>query len=297
MMNTSITSNAMLNSVIHKTLEKSIEAIGLPALEQRVFEREIQRFVQNGKGHPLGAINQENEKSRNRLWKAILTSRIVVAEVWNHDTQVFYCRTRAQGFSIDFRLGVKDHVWHLESFTLVDRPLRRWQTPWSLGAASVCALVLAAFVGYWMHPEASARSLAPGGNEVAAQSSEAPVQIPSNGTNATSSETNAIKTPASGTTGTGTTGTSAEKVGGNAKQDAATRSVPKKISLTLSSGMSLYDFAKQLASQHLVPDAMSFDMNMKNSGVDKDLKPGTYVFQSGMTVNQLLAVLRKGPAK
>lgn len=254
-----IGSNELLKSAIHKTLTYAIRELGLPEFSQEQFSREISPLLRN----PLSTI-EDSDETRTKLWKSTLRGEIFATEVRSDDTLVLYVRSALQGTVLDLRLTCRDLEWHIEEvISIHSRPIVR--SPWFYRAAFVGAVIVAGVVGYALHQPTE---------KVVTQQAAA---VPSASTSVAQATTRAADP--------------------SAKSKTSKPSPPQTFSFTLNHGMSLYDLCKFLQAHHLVDNAMGFAMTLKNTGVEKDVHPGTYTFKSGMNENQILQVLKQGPNK
>jgi hypothetical protein len=268
---TSFSSNPLIQSVVYKSFGHAIKEIGLPEFPEKVFMDEIiprLKFV----GSPI----PDDEQSLMKLWKSILRGKIIATEVWNEDILVFYVRGDFGGNVVDVRLTCQEGEWHVESVVAVyPRPLVH--TPWFNRSAYAGLVLLAAILGYAVHHPAS---------EVTSAQSQYIATTLANQTAGTNGSTQGAPSPAQ-------TNQPAQQ----STQQQTSQSTPRTVKFTLSRGMSLYDLSKFLRDQHLVEDAMKFDMALKKSGADRKIRPGVYTFREGMSESQIIDVLKHGPSE
>lgn len=265
---TKFSSNPLIQSVVYKSFSHAIQAIGLPEFPQQVFFSEITPRLKS-----VGSPIPEDQQSLEKLWKSILRGKIIATEIWNEEVLVFYVRGGFGGQAVDLRLTCKEGQWHVESVVAVyPRPLIH--TPWFYRSAFAGAVLVAAVLGYAVHHPASQAT--------------PPATQPVNQQIATTLTTQPVGTKAAGTNDAGHEASLPSR---------ADKPTPRTITFTLSRGMSLYDLSKFLHSQHLVDDAMKFDMALKKSGADRKIRPGVYTFREGMSESQIIDVLKHGPSK
>lgn len=258
-----VTSNPLLRSVVHKRFSEAIRESGLPEFPLQGFTEEIPPYL-----HHPDSLFEEDEKSLSKLWKSILRGEVIATEAWDDEVIMFYVRGGFAGRVMDIRLTCHEHQWHIDSvISMYARPLMR--SPWFNRGTFAAALVVAALVGYGVHQPTlhSPQSVA--------ASTLAPTQVDN-------------KAQAKGKS-------SASNTMPVAAKPKVTHAQPRVVRFTLSLGMPLYNLAEFLYKQHLVSNAMGFDMLLKNIGLDRDMKPGTYSFHTGMTEKQIIRVLRTGP--
>ena len=70
----------------------------------------------------------------------------------------------------------------------------------------------------------------------------------------------------------------------------------EKASVTVAEGSAAQAIGKQLQEARLVPSASDFTKRVSELGADSKLKPGTYTFVGGTSVDDLIAQLTAGPA-
>jgi hypothetical protein len=264
MQGTSFSSNPLIQSVVYKSFGHAIKEIGLPEFPEKVFIEEITprlKFV----GSPI----PDNQESLMKLWKSILRGKIIATEVWNEEILVFYVRGGFGGDVVDVRLTCQEGGWHVESVVAVyPRPLIH--TPWFYRSAYAGLVLLAALLGYALHHPAS--------DATPAESQHTAMTLAQQ-TAGTNGSTQGASSPSQ-------PNQSAQQ----SNQESASKT-PRTVTFTLSRGMSLYDLSKFLRDQHLVDDAMRFDMELKKSGADRKIRPGVYTFREGMSESQISDVL------
>ena len=74
----------------------------------------------------------------------------------------------------------------------------------------------------------------------------------------------------------------------NGSQKIAYRSV-----ITVTQGMTSIDVGKMLEKAKIVPDDFKFSKDVEKKGVEKNLRPGTFVVDTGMTYDQIIATIFK----
>jgi hypothetical protein len=271
MQGTSFSSNPLIQSVVYKSFGQAIKEIGLPEFPEQVFTEEITPRLKS-----VGSPIPDNQESLMKLWKSILRGKIIATEVWNEEILVFYVRGGFGGDVVDVRLTCQEGGWHVESVVAVyPRPLVH--TPWFYRSAYAGLVLVAAILGYAVHHPAS--------DATPAQSQYTAMTL-AHDTPGTNGSTQGASSPSQTNLPTQ-----------QSTQQQTSQSTPRTVTFTLSRGMSLYDLSKFLRDQHLVEDAMKFDMELKKSGADRNIRPGKYTFREGMSESQIIDVLKHGPSK
>ncbi|WP_026567401.1 aminodeoxychorismate lyase [Bacillus sp. UNC41MFS5] len=74
----------------------------------------------------------------------------------------------------------------------------------------------------------------------------------------------------------------------NGSQKIAYRSV-----ISVTQGMTSIDVGRMLVKSKIVPDAFKFSQDVEKKGVEKNLRPGTFVVDTEMTYDQIIATIFK----
>ncbi len=272
---------SFMAGTVHMKFSKATKQLGLPEIAQPIFVNEIITHMQNA-----DHVSSWNKNFLVKLWNAVHQGEVIATDVWD-GAPVFYVRAGYKHTGLVVRLLFKENGWHVESvISLYERTIRR--APWFRKSASIIVLLLAVGVGFSLHqgtPSTNAASLSAQGGK-SSLVSIAP----------THNSTTVLKAHAATSAVLAATA-SLSKPKTSVLAKVHTSTVPK-ITLyhfNLALGMPLFNLAQFLADHHLVSSAMGFDMTMKNTGVDQHVQPGTYTFRTGMSVNQLLNVLRHAP--
>jgi hypothetical protein len=260
---------SFVTGVIYKTFAQATRHIGLPEFPRPTFLREILPYLENTDG-----VFHESRRALMKLWNSIQHGEVIATDV-RDDAPVFYVRGGVGQTGVVVRLAFAEQEWHIDSVVSVyDRPLTR--SPWFNRTLFAAAVIVAAILGFAAHrpaavPVATQPAVRPGAGGATAGSraeSSAKSRFPS--THAKNSDTHG-KPPAG-------------------------HAVARTLSFTLAQGMPLFNLARFLYEHHLVKNAMVFDLQMTSAGIDRTMQPGRYVFREGMSVAQILQVLRNGPA-
>lgn len=75
------------------------------------------------------------------------------------------------------------------------------------------------------------------------------------------------------------------------KEEVAQEESVKKISLTVSEGMTSGDIGKILVNEKFIDDAYAFSSEVEKKGVANKLQLGTYELESTMTMDEIIAEL------
>lgn len=266
--------SALVESSIYRPFISAVTEIGLPNFS-------LHELMQQLTPHLVSAESTipDSERVLARFAKSILHGEVIAAETLDAGVFVFFVRGGVGRTGMNVRMTCRDHAWHVEAVhSSHSRPLlyARWLNRSVFGAA----VLVAAAVGYAVHtpsqttaPEPQNVLVSPGqSNQAGSANQVAPAHSTTNGISPGQSTPTSTSQPS--------------------PQNPA-----KTVTYHLGTGVPLYHLAQFLYSQHLVGSAMNFDMKMKNTGVDRSVKPGTYVFPRGDSTSQFISVLRKGPTK
>lgn len=261
---------SFVSEVVHHSLHRAARQIGLPPLPTQVFVMEVSRALTG-----LDGRFPDDHDSLVKLWRSIWHGEIIAAQV-QEDVPVFYVRGGQGGMGIVVRLLCEHDQWSVDRVVSVyHRPL--FEARWLSRTTTAAVIVAAAAIGFASHGLSAHSLVAKPVQTAASQITQAPA---------------IAKT---------TTVTAAQ----HARPSLHSRQVAPKVTVappqkssytfTLGLGMPLYNLAQFLADKKLVPSAMGFDMTMKQDGLNSDVQAGTYTFTSGMTVQQIIHVLKSGP--
>ncbi len=271
---------SFMAGTVHMRFIKATRQLGLPEIAQPIFVNEIISHLRNA-----DHASSWDKNFLIKLWHAVHQGEVIATDVWD-GAPVFYIRAGYQHTGLVARLIFRDNGWHIESvISLYERTIRR--APWFRRSASIIIMLLAVGVGFSLHqgtPSTNAASLSAQGSTTAPAST-----VPTH-------STSVLKAHAATSAVLAATASLA-KPHTLVQAKVHTTAVPKitVYHFNLALGMPLFNLAQFLANHHLVSSAIGFDMTMKNTGVDQHVQPGTYTFHTGMSVKQLLNVLRHGP--
>ena len=263
MRETDMDSNQFLRSfmtgVVHKSFARAIRHIGLPDFPRQLFVREIKPYL-----HLTENDRLEERKSLVKLWRSTLQGEVIATDV-RDDVPAFYVRAGLGATGYVMRLILINGNWRIDSvISVYERQF--FHMPWFRRAAFASAVAAAALLGLFLHqPIAQPR--------VQVESAAKP----------------AVKGPL--THAAANHGASTHV--GNSKVHVQKTVSAFRFHLAL--GMPLGNLSQFLYQQHLVSNAVAFDMLLKNTGIDTDVQPGTYIFKKGMKVKQILQELKQGP--
>ncbi|MCL6516733.1 hypothetical protein [Alicyclobacillus sp.] len=269
MTETIYSSNALMQSIVDKPFSRAISDLGLPDLTQPVFAAEMASHL---KGRADGYLAHD-PAALEKMRRAVLRGRVIAAEIWNGDGLVFYVQGHHGGQAVEVRLTCQSGQWKVQAVLGV-HPLPWFQSAWFRRVGVASGMLAAAVIGYVLHqPAAPVARAAPTAPVTAATSAAPP--------------TAATAQPAAA---------SAEDATNASAGSPAATPKPRTVSFTLAPGMPVSKLALFLESEHLVPDAAAFDRTLKKTGADRTVRPGVYTFQEGMSEDQILQVLKRGPA-
>jgi len=77
------------------------------------------------------------------------------------------------------------------------------------------------------------------------------------------------------------------------KTETAPKETAYRTVVNISSGMTAVDVGTQLQRAKIVPSGFKFYKEVERRGVENKLRPGTYVVQSDMTTEEIIAVIFK----
>ncbi|ETI68939.1 hypothetical protein [Neobacillus vireti] len=66
-----------------------------------------------------------------------------------------------------------------------------------------------------------------------------------------------------------------------------------RVVVNVSDGMTSIDVGKSLEKAKLIPNGFNFSMDVEKKGLDKNLRPGTYVVDSEMSTDQMITTIFK----
>lgn len=254
---------SFVNGVMHKSFARAIRYIGLPDLPRQLFIREIKPYL-----HLTGNGRLTEKKSIVRLWRSTLQGEVIATDI-REDVPVLYVRSGLGATGYVMRFILVNGSWRIDSVVSVYE--RRFvHAPWFRRAAFVSAMAAAVVLGLFLHlPVAQPHVLV------------------------ASSAKPAVKKPLTHVT----TPRNVPAHAGSAQSAQVHGQTAAVLRFHLAQGMPLGDLSQFLYNQHLVSNAVAFDMLLKNTGIDKDVQPGTYIFKQGMKVSQILQELKQGPSK
>lgn len=264
----------LIESSVYRPFISAVSEIGLPDLPEHELIQKLTPHLVSA-----GSSIQDNSRVLTKFAQSILHGEIISAEASDSGIATFFVRGGVGRTGIHVRVTCTDHAWNLESVHFIhSRPLR--QSRWFNRSVVSAAILFAAVIGYLIHTPV----LNPG-------QSHAPKSTPAIASNNQTASANQV-TPSNQMNRTSTNEPSS-----NTTTSPSGQAPPKTITYHLAAGTSLHNLSQFLSAHQLVSSAINFDMAMKKSGVDRDVKPGTYVFPTGGTTSQFISILRKGPTK
>ncbi len=285
---------SIVTGVVHKSFARAIRHIGLPDFPRPLFIHEIKPYLHLEENSRL-----EDGESLTKLWRSTLQGEVIATDV-RGDVPAFYVRSGFGTTGYVVRLVLVKGEWRVDSVVSVyERQLVH--IPWIRRAAFSSAVTAAAVFGLFIvvHPpiakphilaESAAKSAVIGSAANGSPSgATAHHGAPAGARHATPTTAHPV---ANGSTASATTQHGTPATAGAPKIPQQTATVFR---FHLASGMPLGNLSQFLYEQHLVGNAVTFDMLLKNTGIDKDVQPGTYIFKKGMKVSQMLQELKQGP--
>ena len=271
---------SFVTGVVHKSFARAIRHIGLPDLPRSLFIREIKPYLHLAENSRL-----EDGESLTRLWRSTMQGEVIATDV-REDLPAFYVRCGFGTTGYVVRLVLVKGDWRIDSvISVYERQVVHipWIRRGAFAGAVTAALVFGLLVDPWIVKprivmESAAQSAARQGS--VANGSQ-PSATPHHGALATVHSGGSAKVPL---------GATAHTAGAATPSQTATT-----FRFHLAPGAPLGNLSQFLYEQHLVGNAVAFDMLLKNTGIDKAVQPGTYIFKKGMHVSQLLQELKQGP--
>ena len=74
---------------------------------------------------------------------------------------------------------------------------------------------------------------------------------------------------------------------------AANKTVVTRVIVNVSDGMTSIDVGRVLESAKIIPNAFNFSKDVEKKGLQNKLRPGTFVVDSGMAYDQVIATIFK----
>jgi hypothetical protein len=83
-----------------------------------------------------------------------------------------------------------------------------------------------------------------------------------------------------------------QTAGTPAKSDKSNK-VVFRVMVSVSDGMTSIDVGKQLVNAKIIPNAFKFSQDVEKKDVEKNLRPGTFSVDSGMSIDQIIDTIFK----
>ena len=292
----------LLSSVVHQSFAHAVQQLGCRPLERTVFIQQVRLYLLE---HPKGL--GENAADYARMWQSVLHGHVLAVEPLPEGPMIFLVRSRLHQSFVDWRLVYQRDTWAFQGITSVHQ-FPWYRRPWLGWTSAVTAVLVAGLLGFGAAPRAAnldhkAVSKWAEQHGYVLEPINLALTLPQTQVksgNLISGHASDAYGSARGTplTQAATASASVSKTGSMKATRVATNSLNKQsqpLKFQLKPGMSLHEMSLFLANNHLVPSAIWFDMQLKNAKADMDVRPGTYVFQSHMSVPQLIQVVRNGP--
>ncbi|MCL6627354.1 hypothetical protein [Alicyclobacillus shizuokensis] len=296
---------SLLNSAVAMPFAKAARELGCADLPQTPFVDELRPYLDTA------AFDKPNTPDvRADVWRAVLHGRVLAVEPLTDGGMLFHVRARLSGgLCIDVRLRYRSDEWRVQSVTSIHYvPFTRTRT-FARMVSGAC-VVVAGCIGFLLadslhhggKTSAAAAELTKQGVESWAQSHG--YQLVKPGSQSASAPAAASSSASAGKAASedkaSTTSSSDKQTADAAKSTSpssqhAASSAPKTYTYTLRLGTPVHDLSVFLQQHHLVKSAIAFDMKMKDTHADQDLRPGTYTFRSNMSESDLIRVLKAGP--
>ncbi|MDI3328111.1 MAG: endolytic transglycosylase MltG [Alicyclobacillaceae bacterium] len=259
--------NVLLEFSIHREFRQGVRDLGCLFPGPEVFNPETLQFLI---AHL--EINREQMKNlKKELHQNLSSASILATEDLGDGRFSFVVRIPYRRYLIDLRLIYHRDQWQCAGVTAISRrPL--WKRPRVIGSVLVASYVIVAFVaGTWTQYKVSSdeKRLA----ELASRAGYVLVPASGAGVSSRAPQTSPPKTA----------------------EPAPTPGAGQQVTFTLQTGMSASDVTQFLHNQGLVQDVGAFNRKLTDTHVDQSLKPGTYTFRKGMTVDEIVQTLEKGP--
>ncbi|MCY0901245.1 MAG: hypothetical protein OWU32_03550 [Firmicutes bacterium] len=277
---------SFVSEVVHQRFFRAVRRIGLPDFPWQTFLVEVSHSF-----HTVHGRLPDDRQSLRKLWRSMRDGEIFATEVWDN-SPVFYVRATLESLGVVLRLIYMENEWHVESvISIYHNPLTK--VPWFRRSVLAAVVVVSLGLGFALRPVPQPAVAGTAGTQTTGSGRTQT----GTGSADTKGADKAGHAHAPGSAVTGTKGAHHAKTGANGPA-AASASGPQAgtLTFTLAEGAPLYNLALFLYQNHLVANPMTFDMLMKQTGIDLDVQPGTYRFRSGMTTAAILAELKRGPA-
>lgn len=280
----------LLSSVVHLPFKNAIKQVGCCEFSEKEFTTGVNAYLSRLSDPAfMGGIDT------SKLWNAIMNGEVLAVEYAENQTFIFQVRGKVSGRFIDMKLSYRRDDWNVLAVTSIhQRPV------WRSRSRTITEIVLA------IAAAAAISVLATHSHAAAYTKQGVQKWAQSNGyklVSATTPNTSESAQASSNTANTTNANSgSAGKSGSNAatsKPAASTAPAApkaKKFSFTFKKGMTVHDISAFLQKHKLVSNAYSFDQVLHKTGVEKQIWPGTYTFQSDMKQKQILSVLKSKPS-
>lgn len=277
---------SFVSEVVHQRFSRAVRRIGLPDFPWQTFLVEVSHSF-----HTVHGRLPDDRQSLRKLWRSMRDGEIFATEVWDN-SPVFYVRATLESLGVVLRLIYIEDEWHVESvISIYHNPLTK--VPWFRRSVLAAVVVVSLALGFALRPVPQPTVAGPVGTHTTGPG------MTQTGTGSANSKGADKAGHAKGPVGTvaDTKGTHHAKAGASGSTSSSTSGTQgSTLTFTLAEGAPLYNLALFLYQNHLVANPMTFDMLMKQTGIDLDVQPGTYRFRSGMTTAAILAALKRGPA-
>jgi hypothetical protein len=284
----------ILSSVVHLPFKSAIKQVGCCEFSEKDFTTGIDTYLSK-----LADPTLLDGIDTAKLWSAMMTGEVLAVEYGENQSFIFQVRGKVSGRFIDMKFSYTRDDWNVLAVTSIhQRPVWRSRsrliTESLLGIAAIVTIsVLATHshaVAYTKHgvnswAQKNGYKLVSATTPSTSASAQ-PASSAGQSTNSTSS---------AGTSSSAATSGSHAGTSNSAAASTTAKAKPQTFSITFKKGMTVHDISTFLQKHHLVSNAYSFDQVLHKTGVEKQIWPGTYTFQSGMKQKQILKVLKSKP--
>jgi hypothetical protein len=262
----------MLSSVVHLPFRKAALEVGCCEFAQRDFTRHLTPHDQ-----VLSASLPMDEISKQKLWHAMLNGEVIAVELVDDEILLFHVRGHMADKYVDMRFAYEKDVWHVIAVTSIhQRPVPRAKIGLLVGLLAV--IVASGLTGYFLSNHSSS---------VSQQAVTDWASVHGYHLVKTQQDTAAVV----GSTGAATTPIS------TTPSSTSVKPASRNFVFDFKPGMTVHDISLFLQQKQLIPNAYDFDAILKQTGVDKQIWPGTYHFTSTMNQTQILQVLKSQPSR
>jgi|GEM_PF-4040067 len=307
------TNSPLLSSIVHLPFRTAAKELGCCEMSLKEFRNSLDNHLTELSDTSL------LETRSQKLWLAMMKGEVLSVE--NVDTAGFLFHVQGKAHHntfVDMKFYYCKDNWEIQAVTSIHhRPFWRGHRR-TLMEVLVGLVGIGLVVGTWFYSSSNytkqgveSWALQNGYKVEPATASAGTVVATAGGSNSTAAGANTTNTAGSANTGnapsesasnatnsTANTSGNSTSSGGSTSSNAtnttpSTSTASQSYTFTFTSGMTVHDISVYLQQHQLISDAYSFDNVLQRDGVASSIWPGTYVFKSGMSQAQIIAVLKR----